>query len=112
MIDIYKDLNPTGFEVYQQGTVPKQNIPDSYITVWNDSSTDNLNVDNSTKAVEYSFTVIHYTKDLGNLYTQTEAIISLLKAKGYVIDGRGFDIESGVEDYSARCIEVTKIEKI
>lgn len=112
MIDIVKDLNPLGLKVYQQGTVPKQEIPQSYITVWNGSSIDNLNADNTTKYVEYDFTVIYYTTDLGSLYTQTEAIISLLKANGYVIDGHGFDIESGVEEYSARCVEVTKIDKL
>ena len=111
MIDIYKDLEETGLKVWKQGTVP-DDMPDSYITVWNDDSEDNLNVDNKTKRVEYSFTVIYYTKDWESLYTRFESIISLLKEKGYVIDGQGFDIDSGLDDYDARCVEVSKIENI
>ena len=111
MIDIKKDLEETGLMVRKQGSVPA-NMPDSYITFWGDPSTDNLNVDNKTASVDYPFTVIYYTKDWENLYSRFEEIISLLKSKDYVMDGMGFDIESGLDEYSARCIEVTKIEKI
>ena len=112
MVNIYNDLEEvTGLIAYQQGTVPKE-MPESYVTVWNTSSLDNLNANNKTISVEYEFTVIYYTTDWKNIYTKTEEMISLLKAKGYVIDGRGFDIDSGMEDYVARCIEVSKIEKL
>ena len=111
MIDIKKDLEETGLMVRKQGSVPA-NMPDSYITFWGDPSTDNLNVDNKTASVDYPFTVIYYTKDWENLYSRFEEIISLLKSKDYVMDGMGFDIASGLDEYSARCIEVTKIEKI
>ena len=109
MIDIKKDLEELGLMVRQQGTVPA-NMPDSYITYWNTSSLDNLNVDNKVKSVDYEFTVIYYTKDWDNIYSRFEEIISLLKSKDYVMDGEGFDIASGLDDYSARCIEVTKTQ--
>ena len=111
MIDIKKDLEELGLMVRQQGSVPAD-MPESYITYWNDTSTDNLNVDNKTKQVEYAFTVIYYTKDWETIYSKTEELISLLTSKGYIIDGNGFDIASGIEDYSARCVEVRKIEII
>lgn len=110
MIDIYKDLEETGLKAYQQGSVPSK-MPKSYITVWNDSSTDNLNSDNKTNLVEYQFTLIYYTKDWKTIYSVFENVISLLKSKNYVIDGMGFDIDSGVDEYMARCVEVTKLER-
>lgn len=111
MIDIKKDLEEFGLMVRQQGSVPAD-MPESYITYWGDPSTDNLNVDNKTASVDYPFTVIFYTTDWENIYSRFDELISLLEAKGYVMDGRGFDIASGLDDYSARCIEVTKTEKI
>ena len=110
MIDIYKDLEKTGLDVWQQGAVP-EDMPESYITVWNDSSSDNINADNRTKSIVYQFTVIYYTTDERTIYTKFEEIASLLKEKNYIYSGMGFDIESGVENYSARCIEVSKIER-
>lgn len=113
MIDIKKDLKDMGLMVRQQGNIPPPpNMPTSYITFLNTSSLDSLNVDNKTVEVEYEFTVIYYTSEWETLYTKMEEIISLLKTKGYVIDGMGYDIDSGLDDYSARCVEVSKIEKI
>lgn len=110
MIDIYADLNDLGIKTYQQGSVPSD-MPKSYITVWNDSSIDNLNSDNKTNLIEYQFTIIYYTKDWKNIYSDFEAIIDLLKLKNYIASGMGFDIDSGVDEYMARCIEVRKLER-
>lgn len=110
MIDIYADLKGTGLKAYQQGSVPSD-MPKSYITVWNDASVDNLNSDNGTNLIEYQFTIIYYTKDWKNVYSKFEEIVSLLKSKNYIANGMGFDIDSGVDEYMARCIEVRKLER-
>lgn len=110
MIDIYKDLEETGLNTYQQGSVPSD-MPDSYITIWNDYSIDNLNSDNATNLIEYQFTIIYYTKEWNTIYSIFEKIVSLLKSKNYIASGMGFDIDSGVDEYMARCIEVRKIER-
>jgi hypothetical protein len=110
MIDIYADLKDTGLYACQQGTVI-ENRPDSYLTVWNDYSGDNLNGDNETVLIEYNFTIIYYTTEWNTIYSEFEKIISLLKSKNYVVDGNGFDIDSGDDNYMARCIEVRKLER-
>ena len=110
MIDIYADLNELGIKTYQQGSVPSD-MPNSYITIWNDGSIDNLNSDNKTNLIEYQFTIIYYTKDWNNIYSDFETIIDLLKLKNYIASGMGFDIDSGVDEYMARCIEVRKLER-
>lgn len=110
MVDIYKDLEDIGLNTYQQGSVPSD-MPDSYITIWNDASLDNLNSDNKTNLIEYQFTLIYYTKKWSTIYSVFENIVSLLKSKNYIVDGMGFDIDSGVDEYMARCIEVTKLER-
>ena len=110
MIDIVKELEELGLDVWQQGNVPTD-MPDSYITYWNDSSTDNLNSDNKTNLIEYQYTLIYYTKEWETLCVIFENIVSLLKSKNYIVDGMGFDIDSGIDEYIARCIEVTKLER-
>lgn len=110
MIDIYADLDELGINTYQQGSVPSD-MPKSYITIWNDYSGDNLNSDNGTNLIEYQFTVIYYTKDWKNVYSKFEEIVSLLKSKNYIASGMGFDMDSGVDEYMARCIEVRKLER-
>lgn len=110
MIDIYKDLEESGLKTYQQGSVPSR-MPKSYITIWNDSTTDNLNADNKTTMIEYEFTLIYYTKEWSSVYSVFENIVSLLKSKNYIVDGIGFDIDSGIDEYMARCVEVRKLER-
>lgn len=110
MIDIYKDLEELGLNTYQQGSVPSD-MPNSYITIWNDYSVDNLNSDNRTNLIEYQFTVIYYTTEWSTIYSVFENIVSLLKSKNYIVDGMGFDIDSGIDEYMARCIEVRKLER-
>ena len=110
MIDIYTDLEEFGLDVWQQGNVP-ENMPDSYITIWNDYSVDNLNSDNRTNTIEYQFTVIYYTKDWDNIHSNFEDIVNLLKTKKYIASGMGFDIDSGIDEYMAKCIEVRKLER-
>lgn len=110
MIDIYADLEELGINTYQQGSVPSK-MPNSYITIWNDNSGDVLNSDNKTNLIEYQFTVIYYTKKWSTIYSIFENIVDLLKSKNYIASGMGFDIDSGVDDYMARCIEVRKLER-
>lgn len=110
MIDIYKDLEELEINTYQQGSVPSD-MPDSFITIWNDSSIDNLNSDNATNLIEYQFTVIYYTKEWSSVYSIFENIVDLLKSKKYIASGMGFDIDSGIDEYMARCIEVRKLER-
>lgn len=110
MIDISEDLEEVGIEYWEQGSVP-DNMPDSYITFWENPSFDNLNADNQTLEIVYPFTIIYYTKDWDNIKPVFEQIVSLLKSKKYIASGMGFPIESGVDNYIARCIEVQKIER-
>ena len=115
MIDVSKDLDEIYLEFdidnWEQGSVPKDNMPDSYITFWEEPSFDNLNVDNRTKEIVYPFTIIYYTKEWDTLSDIFENIVSLLKSKNYIVDGMGFPIDSGIDGYKARCIEVQKIER-
>jgi len=110
MIDISKDLEETGFDVWEQGSVPK-NMPDSYITFWENTTFDNLNADNQTLEIVYPFTVIYYTTEWDSINPVFENIVSLLKSKNYIASGMGFPIDSGIDKYKARCIEVQKIER-
>lgn len=114
MIDVSKDLDELnlalGIDYWEQGSVPAD-MPDSYITFWENPSFDRLNADNQTKEIVYPFTIIYYTKKWDTLGEVFEKIVSLLKSNKYIVSGMGFPIDSGIYEYKARCIEIQKIER-
>lgn len=109
MKNIFNDL--TDFEnVYAQGDAPA-NLPNSFYTVSEDASVDNLNGDNQTLEILYEFTLYFYTKDANALYTGLQEAIDVLKAKGYIISGVGYRSPSYKEWY-AREVDVKFIEHL
>ena len=111
MIDIFKDLNEktVGEKVWSQGTAPAE-LPESFYTVINDYTGDNLNADNKECEIVWEWTVIFYTKDFSLLYSGIEKVKSLLKSKGYIVRGSGYDFNGKYDSWEARAIDVKKIE--
>lgn len=111
MIDIYADLAELGLPVKQQGTAP-ENLPESFYTVWEDYSADNMTGDNRTKSITHEWTLIYYTKNYSTIYTGLQDAINALKRKGYILTGAGYDDAGNYRGWQARAVEVKKIEKI
>lgn len=111
MIDIFKDLNEEtiGRKVWAQGSAPAD-LPESFYTVINDGSFDNLNADNKEIEVVWEWSVMFYTKDISILYSGIEEVKSLLKSKGYNVRGSGYDFNGKYNGWEARAIDVKKIE--
>ena len=108
MVNIFDDLAGVGFPVYQQGTAP-EHLPDSFLTVWEDYSSDLSHGDNKPQQLEQGWTLIFYTKDKNEIYNGLNAAIKHLKTKGYKINGRGSDYSGTWEGYEARVVDVVKI---
>lgn len=111
MIDIFKDLNKAtiGRDVWAQGSAPAV-LPDAFYTVINDGSFDNLNADNKEIEVVWEWSVMFYTKDFSLLYSGIEEVKRLLKSKGYIVRGSGYDFNGKYDGWEARAIDVKKIE--
>lgn len=111
MIDIFKDLTEKelGAKVWAQGTAPAE-LPDSFYTVINDYTDDILHADNKAVSIVWEWTVIFYTKDFSLLYSGIEKIKSLLKSKGYIVRGSGYDFNGKYDAWEARAIDIKKIE--
>ncbi len=111
MVDIIADLEGAGFSAYQQGTAPAQ-LPETFVTVWQDDSDDILHADNKAVQCRHDWTLIFYTKDKTQIFSGLQAVINALKKRGYLISGRGYDVSGSWEGYDARAVDVIKIENL
>lgn len=111
MIDIFADFNEStiGHKVWRQGSAPAD-LPNEFYTVQNYNTNNNLEADNRVKEVRWDWTIIFYTKNMANLYVGIQNAINLLSAKGYEVDGEGYDFSGKYQGWEARAFEVTKIE--
>lgn len=111
MVNIFDDLADVGFPTYQQGTAPAT-LPDTFVTVWEDPSSDILHADNKPRQLRQEWTLIFYTKDTKQIYSGSLSVINFLKSKGYKINGQGYDAAADWEGYDARAVDVVKIQDL
>lgn len=111
MVDIYTDAEAAGFAVYQQGTAP-ETLPQSFVTVWQDSSEDILHGDNKARQCRHDWTLIFYTQDTAQIFSGLQTVINALKKRGYLISGQGYDAAGSWQGYAARAVDVAKIENL
>lgn len=96
-----KDLLITTLEiicpgnVFLQGTFAEnETYPESFITIWTDSTNDDSHYDNNVHSIDWYFTVIFYSSNPAEIQSVPGQIISALKAEGFIPQGKGFDIPS------------------
>lgn len=111
MVNIFDDLSGAGVPAYQQGTAPKT-LPEEFVTVWEDASDDILHADNKPRQLRREWTLIFYTKNTSNIFSGLLSVKNHLKAKGYLINGNGYDVGGAWEGYDARGLDVVKIENL
>lgn len=93
LIDTLEEVTPDN--VYLQGTLAEDKpYPDEFITYNTDLTNDTSHYDNDVAKTDWQFSVMYYTSDRQKMLTQVPLIISKLKAKGFLIDGKGNDIPS------------------
>lgn len=110
MVNIFDDLAGVGLPVYQQGAAPQtKDLPDEFLTVWEDPSEDILHADNKAQQLRQTWTLIFYTRNKANIYSGLRSVIDFLKAKNYIINGQGGDVSGSWENYDARGVDVVKI---
>lgn len=88
-------LQTFGYPVFLQGTLnPAESYPNTFITFFTDSTTDNRHFENTINAVDWSFSVILYSNDPATVNTKPNEIRAALQAAGFIPQGKGNDILS------------------
>lgn len=104
LIEILEELD---LPVFRQGSLNENDkYPDSFFTFWNPDSTDHAHYNNDEYGIRWEFDVNFYSTDPLKTYTLLEEVRRKLKADGWIISGRGFDIDSDVETHTGRQIRV------
>lgn len=100
-----------GLEYARQGSYTDESqYPESFFTFWNAGTPEGGFYDDKANKAVWIWYVYFYTKDASLLYSKLESLITILKDKGFIIEGKGQDVASGSPDYFGRYIKIKYIE--
>lgn len=104
-------LNSFGYPVRLQGSLSKNELyPDNFFTIWNNSADDGSHYDNDAINYVWNFTVNFYGTNPGIVNTILISAKALLKSKGWIVPGKGYDVPSDEKTHTGRAIDVLYIE--
>ena len=99
-------LETFGVPVYRQGSMSNEAVyPATFITYWNSDSPDHAHYDNATFGTVWSFTVNVYSSDPDTPPTMIGQIRQALKEAGWIVQGKGYDVQSDEPTHTGRGIE-------
>ena len=105
-------LEPLGYPIFQQGSLGKNEpYPESFFTFWNNEVPGNEFYDNKEHAYIWDFDLNFYSSDPALVNTKLLEAKALLKAQGFIVSGKGYDVASDEPTHTGRGINVQKIEK-
>lgn len=104
-------LSELGYPVYRQGSMSDDEIyPSTFLTFWNYDTPDHSHYDNSEYGYAWSFNIYVYSNDPELTYSVlAEARIKLKKA-GWIVNGKGFDVQSDEATHTGRGLEIFFLE--
>lgn len=110
---IMLDENGEIIAVYIEGDAPPPaELPEEYFTISEDYTSNAVSADNKAQEHLYEFTLKWYTKDATRLYTGLQEAITLLKSKGYDIEGVGYHNGTYEGTWLSRMVDVEKIDNL
>lgn len=99
------------FPVYRQGSLSDSDAyPDDFFTFWNTDSPDHNHYNNSDYGTAWAFEVNFYSNNPTNTYSYIAQAISALKAAGWVIGSKGYDVQSDEETHTGRGFDAYYLE--
>lgn len=105
-------LETFGYPVKLQGSLnPDEAYPDTFITIWCNSTDDNSHFDNDVHSVDWSFSVILYSNNPTLVNTKPSEILAVLKSAGFIPQGKGNDIPSDESTHTGWVMEVIATEE-
>lgn len=110
-VELIKLLETFGFPVFLQGSMnDDEDYPDSFFTFWNFETPEDSHYDNEAVRAVWGIWVYFYSNDPASIDTKLEEARKLLKENGWIIDGKGEDVNSDVKTHTGRMITCYKIE--
>lgn len=104
-------IQPLGFPVFQQGTLGQSEAyPDSFFTFWNNGTDGEAFYDNKENRFVWDFDLNFYSTDPAETNAKLLEAKALLKAAGFTVAGKGYDVPSDESTHTGRGIHVLKIE--
>lgn len=105
-------LEPLGYPILLQGSLGENEpYPESFFTFWNNDTTGDEFYDNEEHSYIWDFDLNFYSIDPALVNTQLIEAKNLLKAQGFIVTGKGYDVASDEPTHTGRGIRVLKIEK-
>lgn len=105
LITILEGLTePAGtYPVFRQGSLTEeQPYPDTFFTFWNVNSEDHAHYDNAEYGTRWEFDVNVYSRDPSKTYSLLDEARAALKAAGWIISGRGYDVPTDEPTHTGR----------
>lgn len=104
-------LKTRGFPVRLQGSLsPNEKYPDSFFTYWNFETPEGSFYDNKANSAVWGFWVYFYSNDPETVERETETVQQLFKENGFILQGRGEDVDSGRETHTGRMLTLYIME--
>lgn len=99
------------YPVYRQGSMSNDTAyPATFITFWNNDSPDHAHYDNTEYGTNWDYNVYVYSSDPSLTYSLLSDIRTALKAAGWIVTSKGFDVASDEATHTGRAIECIYME--
>lgn len=96
-------LESFGYPVFLQGTLTEADpYPESFFTFWNNASYDGDHYDNDAIYYVWNFDVNFYSTNPALVNAMLLEAKAVLKANGFIISGKGYDVLSDEPTHTGR----------
>lgn len=109
---LIQTISTLGYPIFQQGSLGEDvQYPESFFTFWNNEVPGDEFYDNTEHSYIWDFDLNFYSSDPALVNTKLLEAKALLKAQGFIVNGKGHDVASDEPTHTGRGINVRKIEK-
>lgn len=106
-------LAATGYEYARQGSYAEEgDLPASFLTFWNDRTSEDSHYDNRPHRAVWRWQVYFYTRDPALLYTVLDSVTESARSAGFVPEGRAEDIDAHEPGYVGRTIRLRYMQNL
>ena len=97
--------------VMRQGSLPPDEAyPPTFLTFWNTDESEHSPYDNETAITENAFSVYVYSNDPTTTYSLLAQVRAAVKAAGWIIITRGYDVASDEITHTGRGMDINYLD--